>query len=1324
MELFEAWRNRNQKQTDQNIICFVDENMLIHRKIAHYLSVSVPNDWNILSLYEPEKQMEQHTEKTNHYKIDGMSNCKAYFIKKQFLEKVEILETNGVNRLDALNQSLRSSDGKEKVCYVFRVPLVYPVNQEQEQDQDQDTMTYYEYYDEKNLWISLIEECQKTIQNNISIRHGMGNLSRFNCIKQLVHIFDNKLGFSPWIVNELITMSTISTLSNDQNIEQIEDMMKNKSLIFGSIPHNDYFDKSIINKFFDQCVYKELPMCVVIPSFNNELYYEKNLTSVIKQKYSNFRVIYIDDQSMDRTFEYVKDFLISNNQMNRAEILKQSKHGAQCCGRFIGYMMTDDDEIVCNLDGDDFFYDRDDVHKYNALKYVESKYLKGMWSTYGCFYKSSGPQWMETTQIYPKEVVEQKLYRTHKFLCKHLRTGYAGLYKNIDLDDLMGPDGKFLHMCTDIAVQYPVCEMAGKLHGNVLVPTYIYNQDNSLMYNNSWYNLEKKDNESNKIYFNSAVEKIKTRKPYETLNTYMTSHCINLWERENQIDIVMLNLGPRDIQYYLSKINHEYMKAIKYKIHMIQHLDQYAEQDNKSNLVLFIDVDSTRIGSNLNPEKIIKWLGLKGYVLVDDQIDVTNGSYCTDEGSGYDIIVTKTNDTVNTDSKSGYYTRDKFESMIIRNDLPTDTYQIIARPKERISLIMALYGIKKEWLEVAIQSIIEQKNDSWNLLICDDGTTDLKYKRQIVRYLHDMKNKYGNRIRMIENQKNVGLAGTNLNLVGHTETKYIGSLDPDDALTDLAVNQILDQYLKDQDVDFVYSNFYYCDQDLVIKSNGYAKPLNQGSGNLVIYENCVSAFRTYKKSSYHHTLGYDPSFRSAEDKDIILKFEESGAKFVMVQEHLYKYRYNPGSLARTSDGSEAFNNHKTLQYCRNAVRQSHYRRYQNEKNICEKPIDEIFIKYGMKNIPMTSYEKYFNEYFDMVYCINLQSRDDKLEEMKIKMHLAGIKKVKFMRFVLARDYQPLIDVHHSVMANGPRTTYEKKENKKVIQSIGELGCSESHMYCVKDALKNGFKRILIVEDDVYFHKHFLIKFKEYMDQVPVDWQFLMLGASQWSWWGNAPFIKKNLFHPTRASMGTFALALNIQNVPVPNHDLIHQLIDNLSMYDAPADLGGYSRSIVRVNANENIHSTIFLREKRYPITHCHVFYPNLIIADTTDSTLRDGDSDAKYLSRCKSMDWQIDDMMRISKNCPNVKKYLDLIQCDSMVDVWVNDYDSIYPDTQVDPQGQYIELPVDGDLPYRVHCALMDSRNSKILIKGDILGSDFIYYMDRIKHFPGIIFSQ
>lgn len=1305
MELSESWKNRNQTQTNQNIFCFVDDGLLIHRKISHYLSVKdIPNDWNILSLYEPEKQAEQITEKTHYYKIDRMSNCRAYFIKKQFLEKVNIAlsKDNNLDRLSVINQLLTEPGGK--MCYVFRIPLVRPMDRIFE-------TTYYEYYDEANKWDQLIIECKKKIHDNISIRHQLAGLLRYSEIKELQHILDHKLGFDEWIVNELITMSTI-TLSEkkDNDILEMETIMKNKTKIQS---HNSFFDKSIINIFFDKYIYEELPICVVIPSFNNELYCEKNILSTIDQKYSNFRIIYIDDQSTDQTYELVKKTVLSKNQSNRTELMRQFKHGAQCCGRFMGYMMTDDDEIICNLDGDDFLYDRDDVHKLKALKYVESGYLKGLWSTYGCFYKSSGPQWMETTQTYPVEVIEKKMYRTHKFLCKHLRTGYSGLYKNIKIDDLMGPDGKFLHMCTDIATQYPVCEMAGNLHANLLVPTYIYNQDNSVMYNNSWYNLEKKDNEENKKYFDYVVEKIKTTKQYDTLNSYMTSkyHNFNMWE--NTMDIVLLGLNAMDTKYYLSKFRHEIGNTIKYNVFEVQYLYEYFSNiSEKSDLVLFIDIDSTRIESNLNPKKYMKWLELKGYVLLDDQIDVSNGSYCMDEGSAYDIIITKTK---NNDSVSGYYAKHTFEKLVINNDnRDNSSYNVIARPKNRMTVIVALYGIKKEWLEIAIDSMTKQTNYDWNLLICDDGTTNLEYKRMITSYLYDLKYKIlGQRMRIIENNNNVGLAGTNKNMVGHVESKFIGSLDPDDALTDDAIQKIINVYMTDKDADFVYSNFYYCDQDLEIKSKGYAKPLDKNK--LVIFENCISAFRTYKKSSYHHTLGYDPSFRSAEDKDIILKFEESGAKFVMVQEQLYKYRYNPGSLARTSDGSDAFNNHKTLQYCRNAIKQSHFRRFENNKFICDKPIDEIFIKYGMKNIIMTSYEKYFDDYFDMVYCVNLQSRPDKFDEMKIKLHLAGIKKVKFMRFKMAKDYPQLYNVYQAVTNNGLVTMNEKRENKKIIQSIGELGCSESHMYCTKDALKNGYKKILVLEDDVYFHKHFLIKFKEYSDQVPVDWQFLMLGASQWSWWGNAPFLKKNLYHPTRASMGTFAVAINV--------NLMQGLINNLSTYDSPADLGGYSKSVVNVKLTENVHSTIFLHEKRYPIMHCHVFYPNIIIADTTDSSLRDGDIESKFLSRCLHMDWQIDNMMMINnRNSNSMKKFLDNISCDTMNEILVDDYDSIYPDISINQEP--IELIIDNELPYKVHQILTNSRNNKIIIKGDIDNSNYAYYKKRIEHFPNIVFVE
>lgn len=1303
MELSECWKNKNQPQTNQAIICFVDEGMLIHRKISYYLSVKdIPNDWNILSLYEPEKQMEQTTEKTHHYKIEKMTNYKAYFIKKHFLEKVNaILSKNkNLDKLDVMNQLLK----QEKTCYVFTVPLVYPV----ENISIKNEMIYYEYYDETNKWQQLIEECKKIIQNNISIRHMLSGLLRFSNVRELIHIFDHKLGIKEWVVNELITMGTTLWTT----IDQIENVMTNKSKIIMS---SEYFDKDIINKFFDKYVYQELPMCIIIPSFNNEPYYEKNLLSVFEQKYSNHRIIYIDDQSTDQTYQCVKEFIISKNQTNRVELLKQTKHGAQCCGRFIGYMMTDDDEIICNLDGDDFLYDRDDIHKFKALKYVESGYLKGLWSTYGCFYKTSGPQWMETTLKYSTEIIEKKLYRTNKFLCKHLRTGYGGLYKKIKVEDLMGPDDKFLHMCTDIATQYPVCEMAGNLHENLLKPTYIYNQDNSVRYNNSWYNLEKKDNEDNKKYFDSVIEKIKVTKQYETSDSYMTSkyYGFNMWKET--MDIILLGLNQRDINYYLSKFNHEIMNTIKYNLHIINDLQEY--ENKGSDLVLFIDVDSTKIGSNLNPKKYMKWLELKGHVLVDDRIDISDGSYCMDEGSAYDIVIVKTN---GKHSMSGYYTKESFESLI-KNNLDNDNldnnmnHRIIARSRDRMSIIVALYGIKKEWLQVAIDSVIGQTATDWNLLICDDGTSSLDYKRSMMSYLYDVKNKIlGNRIRIIENLKNVGLAGTNLNMVGHVESKFIGSLDPDDALTDNAIQKVLNVYMTDCSADFVYSNFYYCDQDLMIKSNGYSKPLGD---KLVIYENCVSAFRTYKKSSYHHTLGYCKTFRSAEDKDIIFKFEESGAKFVMVPECLYKYRYNPGSLARTSDGSEAFNNHKTLQYCRNAIKQSQFRRYLNNAYICDKPIDEIFIKYGMRNITMTSYEKYFNDYFDMVYCINLQINNEKFNEMKIKMHLCGIKKVKIMRFVFAKDCKELVNIYQNVIDNDLRTTNEKRENKKIIKNIGELGCSESHMYCVKDALINNYQKILILEDDVYFHKHFLIKFKEYTDQISDDWQFLMLGTSQWSWWGNAPYLKKNIYHPTRASMGTFAVAVNIKNSD-PNDNLMHDLINNLSTYDSPADLGGYSKSIIKTKLTENIHSLNFLHESRYPIKHCHVFYPNLIIADTTESSLREGDVESKFLSRCLHMDWQVDNMMTFKKNNMNISRYANKIHYETIL---VNDYDSIYPNV---PWNQDVEFCISNDLPFKIHTILLRSRNNKIMIKGDLSKSDFIYYKKRIEHFPNIRFDS
>src|SRR3990167_8566717 len=48
-------------------------------------------------------------------------------------------------------------------------------------------------------------------------------------------------------------------------------------------------------------VQEEKPFVILIPSYNNEEYVGRNLTSVLDQEYTNYRVIFIDDCSTDDT---------------------------------------------------------------------------------------------------------------------------------------------------------------------------------------------------------------------------------------------------------------------------------------------------------------------------------------------------------------------------------------------------------------------------------------------------------------------------------------------------------------------------------------------------------------------------------------------------------------------------------------------------------------------------------------------------------------------------------------------------------------------------------------------------------------------------------------------------------------------------------------------------------------------------------------------------------------------------------------------------------------------------------------------------------------
>lgn len=112
-----------------------------------------------------------------------------------------------------------------------------------------------------------------------------------------------------------------------------------------------------------------------------------------------------------------------------------------------------------------------------------------------------------------------------------------------------------------------------------------------------------------------------------------------------------------------------------------------------------------------------------------------------------------------------------------------------------------------------------------------------------------------------------------------------------------------------------------------------------------------------------------------------------------------------------------------------------------------------------------------NNYFDKIFCINLDHRPGKWEFMEGQFKKYGLKVERFKAI------------------NG------NPNNLKVPISNGDVGCTLSHLGVIKKAKEEKLKSILVLEDDAEFIEGFLGKFKEYYKQVPKDWQMLYLGGS-------------------------------------------------------------------------------------------------------------------------------------------------------------------------------------------------------------------------------------
>lgn len=262
-------------------------------------------------------------------------------------------------------------------------------------------------------------------------------------------------------------------------------------------------------------------------------------------------------------------------------------------------------------------------------------------------------------------------------------------------------------------------------------------------------------------------------------------------------------------------------------------------------------------------------------------------------------------------------------------------------------------------------------------------------------------------------------------------------------------------------------------------------------------------------------------------------------------------------------------------------------------------------KRKLRNVAQVTNDSVLNEYFDHIYVVNLESQFEKRIKVSNQLKNAGI---KFELFPAVNGYtgepRRLFDDYMlNPIGNLKRypefNAREVQRGSKFIESAGAVGYIFTYLAILKDAKAKGYKKFLILEDDIILSGNFEQRFLSFLSGIDIDWKVLQLGASQYGW--DSVDLQeaklKGYYKPRRLdTCGSFAIGIDAS--------IIDELIVAESAFDAPFD-----------------HLPLGEIYEKY-LDKCYVIYPNIIMPDVGDSTIRGGRCQYGHSELVK---WKIED---------------------------------------------------------------------------------------------------
>jgi GT2 family glycosyltransferase/SAM-dependent methyltransferase/flagellar biosynthesis chaperone FliJ len=214
------------------------------------------------------------------------------------------------------------------------------------------------------------------------------------------------------------------------------------------------------------------------------------------------------------------------------------------------------------------------------------------------------------------------------------------------------------------------------------------------------------------------------------------------------------------------------------------------------------------------------------------------------------------------------------------------------RPK--ISIITPVWNTDEIWLRLAIESVLNQIYDNWELCIVDGGSTKPHIKRVLNEYARK-----DSRIKVKFLTENKGIAGNSNEALTLATGDFIGFFDHDDELVPFSLFEIVKLLNNDQNLHFVYS-----DEDKIDEKGERKDPFFKPdwSPDLFLSCNYLCHFSVIRREILDEIGLFHGGYDGSQDYDLFLRVTErlKDNEIMHIPKILYHWRVIPESAAMST----------------------------------------------------------------------------------------------------------------------------------------------------------------------------------------------------------------------------------------------------------------------------------------------------------------------------------------------------------------------------------------------------------------------------------------